>query len=98
MVAHRGAAFQAAMTAFERACLWVRTKDTPARQPPQRDSRYAHIDMRCSLFFLIAALSAAAELPIPADVIVERGVDYTSIPHGKLAMDIVRPKAPGKYP
>jgi acetyl esterase/lipase len=98
MVAHRGAAFQAAMTAFERACLWVRTKDTPARQPPQGDSRYAHIDMRCSLFFLIAALSAAAELPIPADVIVERGVDYTSIPHGKLAMDIVRPKAPGKYP
>jgi acetyl esterase/lipase len=31
-------------------------------------------------------------------VIVERAIDYTSIPHGKLAMDVVRPKAPGKYP
>jgi acetyl esterase/lipase len=54
--------------------------------------------MRWSLFFLIAALSAAAELQIPPDVIVERGIDYTSIPHGKLAMDVVRPKAAGKYP
>src|SRR5712691_7139100 len=54
--------------------------------------------MRWLLFFLIAALSAAAELQIPPDVIVERGIDYTSIPHGKLAMDVVRPKAAGKYP
>ena len=54
--------------------------------------------MRWSLFLLIAALSAAAELQIPPDVIVERGIDYTSIPHGKLAMDIVRPKVSGKYP
>jgi acetyl esterase/lipase len=29
---------------------------------------------------------------------VERGVEYTPIPHGKLAMDIARPKAPGRYP
>src|ERR1700680_4416257 len=48
--------------------------------------------MRCSLFFLTALVCAAA------DVVVERGGDYTSIPHGKLAMDIVRPKTPGKYP
>jgi len=48
--------------------------------------------MRCSLFFLTAVICAGA------DVVVERGVDYTSIPHGKLAMDIVRPKTPGKYP
>jgi acetyl esterase/lipase len=54
--------------------------------------------MRCSLLFLTAALCAAAELQIPADVILERGVDYTPITHGKLAMDVVRPKAPGKYP
>src|SRR5436190_15805247 len=53
--------------------------------------------MRWSLLFLLAALSAA-ELQIPSDVIVERGIDYTSIPHGKLAMDVVRPKAAGKYP
>jgi acetyl esterase/lipase len=54
--------------------------------------------MGWSLLFLIAALSAAAELQIPPDVIVERGIDYTSIPHGKLALDVVRPKAAGKYP
>src|SRR5258706_16309298 len=54
--------------------------------------------MRWILLFLIAALSAAAELQIPPDVIVDRGIDYTSIPHGKLAMDVVRPKATGKYP
>src|SRR5712691_1511890 len=54
--------------------------------------------MRWTLLFLIAALSAAAELQIPPDVIVERGIDYASIPHGKLAMDIARPKTPGKYP
>lgn len=57
--------------------------------------------MRCSLLFLPVLLTAAlcaAELPVPADVIVERGIAYTSIPHGKLAMDVVRPKAAGKYP
>src|SRR5258706_4397881 len=54
--------------------------------------------MRWILLFLIAALSAVAELQIPPDVIVERGNDSRSIPHGKLAMDIVRPKPPGKYP
>jgi acetyl esterase/lipase len=54
--------------------------------------------MRCLLFLLICAASPAAELAVPPDVILERGVDYTSIPHGKLAMDIVRPKAPGAYP
>lgn len=57
--------------------------------------------MRCSLLFLPVLLTAAlcaAELPVPADVIVERGIAYTSIPHGKLAMDVVRPKAAGRYP
>src|SRR5260370_12628576 len=54
--------------------------------------------MRCSLLFLAALALTAAELQVPPDVIVERGIDYTTIPHGKLAMDVVRPKAPGKYP
>src|ERR1700704_2470697 len=54
--------------------------------------------MRLTILLLTALACAAAELDIPSDVIVERGIDYTSIPHGKLAMDIVRPKAPGKYP
>src|SRR3981081_2870141 len=54
--------------------------------------------MRCFLVFLTAVVCAGAELQVPSDVIVERGVDYTSIPHGKLAMDVVRPKTPGKYP
>ncbi len=34
----------------------------------------------------------------PDDVTIERGVAYASIPHDKLAMDIVRPKAVGSYP
>ena len=54
--------------------------------------------MRWFLLFLAALAATAAELQVPPDVIVERGIDYTSIPHGKLAMDIVRPKTPGKYP
>jgi acetyl esterase/lipase len=54
--------------------------------------------MRCSLVFLTAVLCAGAELQVPSDVVVERGIDYTSIPHGKLAMDVARPKSPGKYP
>ena len=54
--------------------------------------------MRCSLVLLTAALCAGAELQVPSDVVVERGIDYNSIPHGKLAMDVVRPKSPGKYP
>ena len=54
--------------------------------------------MRWSLLFLAALAATAAELQVPPDVIVEHGIDYTSIPHGKLAMDIVRPKTPGKYP
>src|SRR5260370_5598228 len=41
---------------------------------------------------------SALQLQVPSDVIVERGIDYTSIPHGKLAMDVARPKGPGKYP
>ena len=40
----------------------------------------------------------AADLTVPGNVILERGIDYAPIPHSKLAMDIVRPKAPGKYP
>ena len=54
--------------------------------------------MRWFLLFLAALAATAAELQVPPDVIVERGIDYTSIPHGKLAMDIARPKTPGKYP
>src|SRR6266513_199967 len=54
--------------------------------------------MRCSLVFLTAAVCAGAELQVPSDVVVERGIDYTSIPHSKLAMDVARPKSPGKYP
>ncbi len=54
--------------------------------------------MRFSIFLLTAALCGAADITVPVDVIVERGVDYTSITHGKLAMDIVRPKAKGSYP
>src|SRR5437868_13911081 len=54
--------------------------------------------MRCFLVFLAAFVCAGAELQVPSDVVVERGIDYTSIPHGKLAMDVARPKSPGKYP
>ncbi len=54
--------------------------------------------MRWFLLSLLAFGCPAAELKVPPDVVVERGVDYTSIPHGKLAMDIARPKTPGKYP
>src|SRR3982074_3779054 len=43
-------------------------------------------------------LLTAFQLQVPSDVIMERGIDYTSIPHGKLAMDVARPKAAGKYP
>ena len=54
--------------------------------------------MRYLLISLTALTCAAADLAVPDNVILERGIDYASIPHGKLAMDIVRPKAPGKYP
>lgn len=47
---------------------------------------------------LALLLTLAAEPPIPADVTLHRAVDYANITHGKLAMDILRPKAPGKYP
>lgn len=50
------------------------------------------------LAFLLPATVLAAELAIPPDLTIDRAVDYTSIPHAKLAMDIVRPKVPGKYP
>src|SRR5713226_8746617 len=54
--------------------------------------------MRWSLLFVTTFVCAAAELQVPSDVILERDIDYASIPHGKLAMDVVRPKTPGKYP
>ena len=54
--------------------------------------------MRYLLISLTALACSAADLSVPDNVILERSVDYASIPHGKLAMDIVRPKAPGKYP
>ena len=54
--------------------------------------------MRCISFFLLTVTCIAAELKVPDDVIIDKNVDYTSITHGKLAMDIVRPKAKGNYP
>jgi len=54
--------------------------------------------MRRFLLLLTAALCQAADLSVPDDVLIERAIDYASIPHGKLAMDVVRPKAPGNYP
>ncbi len=54
--------------------------------------------MRPFLLFCLAAGCLAADLQVPPDVIVDRGVEYTSIPHGKLALDVVRPKNPGAYP
>ncbi len=54
--------------------------------------------MRYLLTLLPVFLCHAAEPIVPPDVVLERGVDYSSIPHGKLAMDIARPKAAGKYP
>ena len=54
--------------------------------------------MRYLLAFLPALLCSGADLQVPPDVVLERAVDYSSIPHGKLAMDIARPKAAGKYP
>lgn len=54
--------------------------------------------MRCLPLLFLASALAAAELVVPSDVILDKGVEYTSIPHGKLAMDIVRPKAGGSYP
>jgi acetyl esterase/lipase len=53
---------------------------------------------RLLIFFIIASLCAAAELQVPANVVINRNVAYTSIPHDKLAMDIVRPKGAGKFP
>jgi acetyl esterase/lipase len=54
--------------------------------------------MRFSLILLASVACFAADLTAPDNVILDRGVDYASIPHGKLAMDIVRPKAAGRYP
>ena len=54
--------------------------------------------MRTLFLTLIAAVVFGAELVIPSDITLDRGVDYTSITHGKLAMDVARPKAPGQYP
>jgi acetyl esterase/lipase len=47
---------------------------------------------------LLIGVGLAAFGQIPADVVLEKGVEYTGIPHGRLAMDIARPKTPGKYP
>ncbi len=54
--------------------------------------------MRTLFLTLIATAAFGAELVIPSDITLDRGVDYTSITHGKLAMDVARPKAPGQYP
>ena len=48
------------------------------------------------LLLLAAAAGAAAEIPVLSTVALDRNVEYASIPHGKLAMDIARPKAPGR--
>ncbi len=58
----------------------------------------AESNMRWTIFLLLSSLCRAADLQVPPDVIVDRDIDYTSIPHGKLAMDVVRPKAQGSYP
>ena len=47
------------------------------------------------LLFLACLVCFAAD---PDDVIIDRGIAYTSVPHGKLSLDIVRPKAAGTYP
>src|SRR5215471_5457672 len=54
--------------------------------------------MRWIALLVFTSLAFSADLVLPADVVLDSAVDYTSIPHGKLAMDIVRPKAPGSYP
>ncbi len=54
--------------------------------------------MRSVLLAGFAAVAAAAEFQPPADVIVDRGIEYTGMPHGKLAMDIVRPRQDGRFP
>jgi len=54
--------------------------------------------MRLLLTLCTVSCALAAELSIPNDVVIDRAVPYASIPHDRLAMDIVRPKAPGKYP
>ena len=51
--------------------------------------------MKTLLLVMMAATVWAAD---PDDVVIERGVAYASIPHDRLLMDIVRPKAAGKYP
>ena len=47
---------------------------------------------------LALLLTLSADAPIPSDITIHRAVDYASIPHGKLAMDILRPKTPGPHP
>jgi acetyl esterase/lipase len=47
------------------------------------------------VLFVVSLSAFAAD---PDNVVIHRAVDYASIPHGKLAMDIVVPKAPGIYP
>ncbi|MBM3763926.1 MAG: hypothetical protein FJW32_00920 [Acidobacteria bacterium] len=51
--------------------------------------------MKLALLVLPALIAAAAD---PDNVVIHRAVDYTSIPHGKLAMDIFTPKGAGQYP
>src|SRR5215831_10097695 len=58
----------------------------------------AYMLIRSLPLLTLAIAGSAAEPQVPPDVIVDRGVEYSSIPHGKLAMDIARPKAPGNYP
>ncbi len=56
--------------------------------------------MRSSFLFLFTfvSLSRAADVQVPADVVLDRAIDYASVAHGKLAMDVARPKSPGRYP
>lgn len=55
--------------------------------------------MRLLSLLLAAALCvSAADVRVPDDVVIASGVAYSSIPHDRLLMDIVRPKAPGRYP
>jgi acetyl esterase/lipase len=55
---------------------------------------------RFAFFTLLVTLTLAAQTPaptIPDDVIIERNVEYSRVGQ-PVAMDILRPKAPGTYP
>lgn len=54
--------------------------------------------MRTLSILLLSNLLLTAAAAFAAETITENAIPYTSIPHGKLAFDLVRPAAPGRYP